>query len=97
MWADNYVGAGDPRSPLVSPLYADLKGLPPMLIHVGSDELLLDDSIRLARNAEGKAVSVTLKKFDQLWHVFHLNAKLMPEAKNALMELGSFIENHFSN
>jgi acetyl esterase/lipase len=93
--ASNYIGEGDPRSPLISPIYADLKGISPLLIHVGSDEMLLDDSKRIAENAKSAGVDVTLKIYDQMWHAFHLNARLMPEAKNAIEELGSFIRKHF--
>ena len=93
--ASNYIGDGDPHSPLISPIYADLKGIPPLLIHVGSDEILLDDSTRLAERAKGAGVDVTLNIFNQMWHVFHLTARLMPEAKNAIKELGSFIRKHF--
>lgn len=95
--ATNYVGNEDLRSPLASPLYADLSGLPPLLIHVGSDEILFDDSIRIAKKAENAEVSVTLKVYDHLWHVFHLNARLMPEAKSALEDFGSFINEHYAN
>ena len=95
--ADNYAGNADPRSPLISPLYADLSGLSPLLIHVGSDELLFQDSVRIAKKAENAGVSVSLKIYDHLWHVFHLNAKLMPEAKSALADFGSFITKHFGN
>jgi acetyl esterase/lipase len=93
--ASNYIGDGDPHSPLISPIYADLKGIPPLLIHVGSDEILLDDSTRLAERAKGAGVDVTLNIFNQMWHVFHLTARLMPEAKNAIKDLGSFIRKHF--
>ena len=72
-----------------------LKDLPPMLIHVGSDEILLDDSVRIAKKAEDAGVDVTLNIYDQLWHVFHLNAKIMPEAKSAVGEIGDFIQEHF--
>ena len=93
--ASNYIGDGDPRSPLISPIYADLKGISPLLIHVGTDEILLDDSTRLAEKAKSAGVDVTLKMYDQMWHVFHFNAALMPEGKNAIEELGSFIRKHF--
>jgi acetyl esterase/lipase len=93
--ASNYIGDGDPRSPLISPIYADLKGISPFLIHVGSDEMLLDDSTRIAEKAKNAGVDVTLKIYDQMWHVFHLNARFMPEAKNAIEDLGSFIRKNF--
>ena len=95
--ASNYIGDGDPRSPLISPIHADLKGISPLLIHVGSDEMLLDDSTRIAEKAKSAEVDVTIKIYDQMWHAWHLNVRLMPEAKNAIKELGSLIRKHFAN
>lgn len=96
IWADNYVGNEDPLSPLISPLYASFKDLPPLLIQVGTDELLVDDSMRLAKKAENDNVDVTLQVYDKLWHVFHLSARLMPEAKSAVSEFAAFIAKHFA-
>ncbi|GAB6907562.1 Acetyl-hydrolase [Desulfosarcina cetonica] len=93
--AENYIGDHDPRNPLISPLYAEMSGLPPILIHVGTDEMLLDDSKRIAKKAEDAGVNVTLKIYDKLWHVFHLNVNAMPEAKTAVAEFGAFIAEHF--
>ncbi len=93
--AKNYIGDHDPKNPLLSPLYADMNGLPPILIHVGTDEVLLDDSRRVAQKASDAGVEVTLKIYEGLWHVFHMNVNAMPEAKKAVAELGSFIGNHF--
>ncbi len=95
VWADNYIGSNDPTNPLISPLYADLKGFPPLLIHIGTDDMLLDDSRRFAKEAEDAGVDVELKIYDKLWHVFHLSVKAMPEAKKAVAEFGSFIKKHF--
>jgi len=95
--AAGYVGSADPRSPGISPLYADLSGLPPLLVHVGTDEMLYDDAIRLAKKAENDHVDVTLKVYDRLWHVFHLYARLMPEARSALADFGAFMARHWVN
>jgi acetyl esterase/lipase len=95
--ANNYIGDYDPRFPLISPLYAELKGLSPILIHVGSDEILLDDSRHIAERARNAGINVKLKIYDRLWHVFHLNAKFMPEAKYAIQSFGGFIREHFTN
>lgn len=94
--AANYFGDRNPCAPLISPVYADLRDISPMLIQVGSDEILLDDSTRMARTAAAAGVRVTLKVYGQLWHVFHFNAKFMPEAKAAIAELGMFIRAHFT-
>lgn len=89
-----YLGDGvDPRTPLASPLFADLRGLPPLLIHVGTHELLLDDARRFTAAARGAAVEVTLVEWDELWHVFQMFVS-MPEARRALAELGGFVRAH---
>ena len=93
--ASNYIGSNDPRSPLISPIYADLKDFPPMIIQVGSDEILLDDSMRMAERAKQAGVDLTINIYEGMWHVFHILYRLIPEAKHAVHELGSFIKNHF--
>jgi len=86
----HYVGNNDPRHPLISPLYADLHGLPPLLIHAGSDDMLLNDSTRLADRAKSAGVDVTLEVWDRMWHVFHLHAPRLPEAQSAIGAIGTF-------
>ena len=66
-----------------------------MLLHVGSDEILLDDTRRVADKARQDGVDVTVKIFDQMWHFFHVFYKLIPEAKTATNEVGAFIQNHY--
>lgn len=78
--------------PLASPLYADLHGLPPLLIHVGDHECLLDDSTRFAEKAEAAGVDVTLHIWDEMWHVFQ--SFPMPEADVAIAEIGGFVQKH---
>lgn len=95
MMASNYVCDHNPRAPLISPLHADFNGFPPLLIHVGSDEMLLDDSKRVATKARQNGVDVTLKVYDQMWHFFHVFYRLMPEAKAATKEIAAFIQKHF--
>ena len=80
----------DPRNPLVSPLFADLKGLPPMLIHVGADETLLDDSTVLADRARAAGVMVECKIWPTVPHVWQLLS--MPEAKRSLDEAAAFLQ-----
>jgi acetyl esterase/lipase len=84
-----YSGEHDLHHPLISPIYSDLTDLPPMLIHVGNDEILLDDSIRLAERAKNAGVDVTLKVWDDMWHVFHTFP--IPEAKLAIDEIGEYV------
>ncbi|GLF99988.1 hydrolase [Alicyclobacillus hesperidum subsp. aegles] len=76
--------------PLASPLYADLQGLPPLLIHVGDHECLLDDSVRYADKARAAGVSVTLHIWEEMWHVFQ--SFPMPEADAAIAEIGRFVQ-----
>lgn len=88
--AQFYVGEGDRRAPLASPLYADLQGLPPLLIHVGADETLLDDSRRLAERAQGAGVKVEIKIWPVVPHVWQLMHRWIPEGRGSLREAGMF-------
>ena len=89
-----YVGDADPCNPLVSPLYADLTGLPPLLIHVGANETLRDDSTRLAEKARSAGVSVELKLWDVVPHVWQLAAHKIPEGRQSLRESAEFLRSH---
>jgi monoterpene epsilon-lactone hydrolase len=91
-WAAMYVGGSDPRNPLASPIYADLKGLPPLCIHVGTCEILLDDARRLAERAEQDGVSVELDVCDGMFHVYQFFSPLVPESKAAIEKLGKFYQ-----
>ena len=86
-----YLGDTDPRDPLASPLYADLSGLPPLLIHVGADEVLRDDSTRLAERARAAGVSVELKIWPVVPHAWQLAPHLIPEARQSLRESAAFL------
>ena len=81
----------DRRDPRFSPLYANLAGLPPVIIHVASTEMLLDDSVRLADRARAAGVEVTLRVFPGLWHSFPVSANL-PEANRAVREIAEFAQ-----
>jgi acetyl esterase/lipase len=93
--ADAYVPAGMARTdPSISPLFADLHGLPPMLIQVGSAETLLDDSVRFAGAAGAAAVAVTLEIWPDMIHAWPLwNAKL-EAGRQALAHVGAFVRRH---
>jgi len=86
-----YIRDLDPRHPLVSPIYGDLHGLPSMLVHVGRDECLLDDSVRLVDRAQVADVDVTLKIWDDMWHVFQSFAAKVPEGQQAIEEIGEYV------
>jgi epsilon-lactone hydrolase len=89
-----YLGNADPRNPLASPLYADLSGLPPLLIHVGANETLRDDSTRLAEKARAAGVSVELKVWPVVPHVWQLAPHKIPEARQSLGEATAFLRKH---
>lgn len=89
--ADKYLAGENPRHPLASPLYADLKNLPPLLIQVGTEETLLDDAHRLAKRAREAGVPVTLDVFDGMPHVWHVFASYLPEAQEAIDQIGIFV------
>lgn len=89
--ARHYVSEQNPRLPLISPHYADLHGLPSLLLQVGSEEILLSDSVRLAEKAKTADVIVTLEVWPQMWHVWHVFAPFMPEAKQAIESIGAFV------
>jgi monoterpene epsilon-lactone hydrolase len=87
-----YIRDVDPRHPLVSPIYADLAGLPSMLVHVGNDEILLSDSARLVDRARAAGVEVNFKVWEDMWHVFQTFA--IPEGQQAIDEIGEFVIKH---
>jgi len=89
--AKHYLGAQDPRQPTASPLFADLSGLAPLFVQVGTDEVLLDDSTRLAQAATQQGVSVTLQIWPRMWHVWQLHGGQMPEADRAIAAIADFV------
>jgi|SRR5271166_2970636 len=89
--AELYLGQTDPKNPLAAPLYADLKGLPPMLIHVGDAETLLSDATRIAEKSKQAGVKVDLKIYPEMIHVWHSFADILPEAQRAIEEIGGFV------
>jgi acetyl esterase/lipase len=94
--AGHYVADSDSRDPLISPIYADLHSLPPMLIQVGSDEILLSDSIRLAERASESGIDTTIDIWPDLWHVWHFFAGQVPEGNHAVRDVGRFIHKHLN-
>ena len=90
-YANNYLCGADPRHPLASPLYADFKGLPPLLIQVGDYEVIRDDSVRVADKAKAAGVRVTLEVYPEMMHVWHIRKPEFPEARKAVASIVSFI------
>ena len=90
-WGSAYLAGADPRAPLASPLHADLSGLPPLLIQVGSEEVLLDDSRRLAARCEAAGVEATLEVWEEMIHVWHWFGEYLDEAGSAVRRIGEFV------
>jgi len=88
-----YLQGKDPRTPL-APLYADLKGLPPLLIQVGDAETLLDDANRIADRAKAAGVQVKLEVWPEMIHVWQMFASFLPEGQQAVDVIGKFILDH---
>jgi epsilon-lactone hydrolase len=89
--AARYLDGADPRNPMASPLYADLSGLPALLLHVGSDEVLLDDSTRLAERARAAGVRVELKLWPVVPHAWQIAQRRLPEARQSVREAADFL------
>ena len=95
-WAGLYLAGRDPQTPLASPLYADLRNLPPLLIQAGSAEVLLDDSVRLAEQAEAGGVKTRLEIWPEMIHVWHSFAAILPEGREAIERIGKFVRAQLS-
>lgn len=94
--AKNYLGDQDPKHPLASPIHADFRGVAPLLIQVGDAETLLDDSNKVAAKAKSGGVKVELEVWDDMIHVWHAFAKILPEGQQAIDKIGKFVLAHTS-
>lgn len=92
MMADAYLGETEATTPTASPLFAELAGLPPLLIQVGAQEILLDDAKRLAERAAAAGVEVTLEVSDDGFHVWHSFADMLPEARDAIDRIAAYLD-----
>lgn len=95
--ANAYLGETEPRTPLASPIYANLTGLPPLLIMAGTSEVLYDDATRLAKKADADGVSVVFEPWEEMIHMWHLLAAMLPEGQQAINRIGEFVIEHTSN
>lgn len=93
--ARHYLRDTDPRNPLASPVFADLTGLPPLLIHVGGREILYDDSVTVAANAAKAKVPVALVDEPELFHVWHAFAPMLDEGQRAIEQIGGWLHARF--
>jgi acetyl esterase/lipase len=88
---DLFLAGGDPRDPLAAPVHGDYRGVCPLYIQVGADEILLDDARRVAARARQDGVEVDLDEFPEMQHVFQMSAGNMPEADDAIARVGAFL------
>ncbi len=91
----SYVASNDARDPLISPVYGDWHGLPPLLVHAGEEELLLDDATRIAEVARVAGVTVRLETYPRMWHVWQIFLSL-PQAVESLDDIARFLKSHLS-
>jgi len=89
--ADAYVAAGDAKAATASPLFADLAGLPPMLVHVGTAEVLMNDATRFDERARAAGTDVRLGVWEDMVHVWHAFSLILPEAQQAIDEIGEYL------
>lgn len=96
IWSKYYIGPNDPCNPWISPLYGDMRGLPPILIQVGDHEILLDDAVGFAEKARDAGVDITLHVWEDMVHCFPLLAPMFPEATQAWEETITYIQKQLS-
>jgi acetyl esterase/lipase len=89
--ADMFVAGGDTRDPLAAPIYGDYRGVCPLYIQVGADEMLLDDARRVAAKARADGVEVQVDEFPEMQHVFQMAVGNMPEADDAVARVGAYL------
>lgn len=92
IYSKDYVQENDPVNAYISPLFGDFREFPPMLLQVGSYEMLLSDSVDVAVKAREQGVKVRLSIYEGMFHVFQMAAKLLPESKRAWIEIGKFMD-----
>ncbi len=92
LFANCYLAGADPHHPYASPLYGNLTGLAPILIHVGSDEILHDDAVRMAGHLQAANCRVELEIWPRMPHGWHLFAPMLPEATAAIARIGAFVD-----
>ncbi|HRH56530.1 MAG TPA: alpha/beta hydrolase [Chitinophagales bacterium] len=92
IFSKRYYADADPTDPLISPHFADVKGFPPTLIQVGGNEVLFDDSIRMAQKMNKAGVKVQLEIYDNMMHVWQFFGGIVPEANKAIDEIGEFVK-----
>jgi epsilon-lactone hydrolase len=95
-FARHYLGGADPRHPYASPLFGNPAGLPPILFQVGSDEILRDDSVRMAEKLRAAGSRVEIEIWPRMPHVWQLYARVLPEGRRAIERIGAFVRTEIS-
>ena len=90
--ANGYLGGADPHNQYASPLYGNASGLPPTLIHVGSDEILRDDAVRMADKLRAAGCDVEIEIWPRMPHAWHHFARVLPEGRDAIARIGAFLQ-----
>lgn len=93
-WAPRYAGQHDPRSPGISPVYGDMTGLPPIVMHTAGDDPISVDAEKIEAAVAAAAGVLHHRRFDDLWHDFHLQVSLLAEAREAVTDLGAALRRH---
>ncbi len=92
-----YYDQADPANPIISPMFANLQGMPPVLLQVGDREVMVDDSKVFAEHAESAGVTVDLQIWPGMWHIWHHAAPDVPEALEAFEKIGTFVQDHLGS
>lgn len=92
IYVNDYATGQDKMNPYISPLFGDFKDFPPMLIQVGSKEMLLSDSVDVAAKARSQGVKVRLSVYEGMFHVFQMGCLVMPESKKAWAEIKKYLQ-----
>jgi len=94
-WAPRYAGSFDPRLPGISPVYGDMRDLPPIVMQTADDDPISVDADKVEIACAASKTSLLYhRRFDHMWHDFHLQVSLLPEARDAIADLGSKLRNH---
>jgi acetyl esterase/lipase len=93
LYNESYVGHNDASDPLISPVFGDWHGLPPLLVHAGKDEILREDAVRIEELAKAAGMDVRLEIYPRMWHVFQLYLKL-PQTGQSLDDIARFLKSH---
>ncbi len=94
--AEQYCDSHQRRFPRVSPVFANVEGLPPLFIQVGDDEILLSDSERIADECIAAGIDVDLEVWPEMWHVFQMFVRKMPESQRAIRKMGAYIQSRWN-